>query len=148
MAIAEVSLGYTVSARTRLEVAIGGTSTTRPSCRRVTPPPCATETYRLGLAEGPGGPVGLAPRGSLSHLTRDGDVTLLLPDDGLVTAPRHDDLWQAGADLGYTFASRLRVGVAAVYANRSSTLAYFGVRGLVMGATVVYSGTPTITLRP
>jgi hypothetical protein len=145
---AEVNLVYAVSGRTRLEGRYQRDLDYSAFVSTGTTPTLATESYGLVFQKGLVAQLDLRLSGSLSHLTSDGDVLLVLPDQGIVAAPRHDDLWQAGADLGYTFASRLRVGFAATYANRSSTVAYFGVRGLVMGATVVYSGTPNVTLRP
>jgi hypothetical protein len=147
-ACADVDLGYTVSPRTRFELRYRRDLEYSAFATSGETPTVATQSYGLGLQKLLVARLDLRLAGGLKRLASDGDVALVLPDQGLVVAPRRDDLWLAGADLGYTFGSRLRVGLAAAYANRDSTIAYFGVRGLVMGATVVYSGTPTLTLRP
>lgn len=147
-ACANVDLGYSVSPRTRFELRYRRDLEYSAFASSGETPTLATQSYGLGLRKLLVARLDLRLAGALKRLASDGDVSLLLPDQGLVVAPRRDDLWLASADLGYTFGSRLRVGLAATYANRESTIDYFGVRGLVMGATVVYSGTPTLTLHP
>ena len=56
----------------------------------------------------------------------------------VVVAARSDHARSAAADLGYTFFSHLRLGVAASWMERRSTIADFGVRGLLLGATLGY----------
>jgi hypothetical protein len=55
-----------------------------------------------------------------------------------VTAVRDDKVREAGADLGYRFRSKLRIGVAAVYTERRSTFKDFGIQGLLVGGTVSF----------
>jgi len=44
-----------------------------------------------------------------------------------------------GLDLGYRLRPRLRIGVTASYGDQATTIDYFGVEGLVVGATVRYN---------
>lgn len=60
-------------------------------------------------------------------------VTIVVPDEGAVTQVRSDIIREAGADLGYTFRPKLRMGIIAKYTDRDSTFSYFGVQGLVVG---------------
>lgn len=148
LAVGDVSLIYTVSPKTRFETRYrrdldySAFITTGPT------PTVTTESIGLGLRKVLVAHLDLRVAASLNRLTSDGDQLLVLPDQGAVVAARKDEFWQGIADLGYTFGTSFRVGVAATYANRDSTLAYFGVRGLVMGATITYSGTPTVVVRP
>lgn len=56
--------------------------------------------------------------------------------DRIVSAVRNDVYVQAGANLGYLFRSRLRVGLGADYRTRDSNVADLGIEGLLLGATV------------
>jgi hypothetical protein len=146
--VADVGLRYSVSPKTWLGaryrrdldysafVTAGETATV------------ATESVGLELYKVLVARLDLRLTGSLNRLAFDGDILLVLPEEGPTLVRREDDYWQAGADLGYTFGSRLRVGVAATWADRNSTVSYFGVQGLVVGATIVYSGNPTVSVRP
>ena len=52
---------------------------------------------------------------------------------------RRNDRWrEAGADLGYAFWTRLRIGLAATYSERRSPIADLGIEGLLLGATVTF----------
>ncbi|MBN2371214.1 MAG: hypothetical protein JXO72_12080 [Vicinamibacteria bacterium] len=51
---------------------------------------------------------------------------------------RRDRADEAGADLGYRFRTRFRVGVMASYMERRSNIADFGVDGLLAGLSVNY----------
>lgn len=146
--IADVALSYQVSLKTRFDARYRRDLDYSAFVTSGQTPTVATESFGLELFKVLVARLDLRLRGSLSRLASDGDVALELPDEGLVVAPRQDDYWEAVADLGYTFGSRLRVGVAASYANRDSTISYFGVRGLVVGATITYTGNPTVTLKP
>jgi hypothetical protein len=61
-------------------------------------------------------------------------------DDSLEEAQtyRRDRADEAGADLGYRFRTRFRIGVMASYTERRSNIADFGVDGLLVGLTVTY----------
>jgi hypothetical protein len=75
------------------------------------------------------------------HHTRfktDEPVTIEQPSGENVTALRNDTAWDGGADLGYRFHSRLRIGVSATYTHRSSNFSDFGIEGLLVGGTVTY----------
>jgi hypothetical protein len=146
--IADVSLVYAVSPKTRftgyfrrdLDYSAFVTSGETPTVN--------TESYGLELYKVLVAHLDLRLRGLVNRTLSDGEVALVVPDQGLVVSTRKDKYWEGMADLGYTFRTRLRVGVAARYASRDSSIAYFGVNGLVVGATITYSGTPSITLRP
>ena len=50
----------------------------------------------------------------------DGEVTIVTPDGEVVQAKQDDRVREAGAELGYQFRSRVRVGVTATYSTRRS----------------------------
>ena len=60
-------------------------------------------------------------------------VTIVVPDEGAITQVRRDIIREAGADLGYTFRPKFRMGIIATYTDRDSSFSYFGVQGLVVG---------------
>jgi hypothetical protein len=148
LGVADVSLIYTVSPKTRFETRYRRDLDYSAFITSGPTPTVTTESFGLGLSKGLVARLDLRVAGSRNRLTSDGDLLLVLPDQGPTVTARKDEYWQASADLGYTFGSRLRIGVAAIYADRDSSITYFGVRGLVMGATVTYSGTPTVVLHP
>jgi hypothetical protein len=76
--------------------------------------------------------------GRLGTLNSDGAITVVTPD-GVQTAVLDDRVREAGAELGYQFRTRVRIGVTAFYTTRDSTIATFGIEGLVAGLTVQYS---------
>jgi hypothetical protein len=59
--------------------------------------------------------------------------------DGIETAPRDDRVREAGAEFGYQFRTRVRIGVTATYTTRESGFETFGVDGLLAGLTVQYN---------
>lgn len=63
----------------------------------------------------------------------DGEITIDVPDQGLVTAVRDDKVREAGADLGYRFRPNFRFALVALYSDRQSSFSYFGVEGLLFG---------------
>jgi hypothetical protein len=148
LGVADVALVYVVSPKTRFEGRYHRDFDYSAFVTSGDTPTVTTESLGLGFVKVLVARLDLRLSGSLNRLASEGSVALVLPDQGLVVTPRNDDYWQASADLGYTFGSRLRAGFAASYASRDSTVSYFGVRGLVMGATIVYSGNPTVTVRP
>jgi len=69
----------------------------------------------------------------------DGTV-IVLPGDGSPQAGiREDEGWEGGANLGYTFRRRLRLGVGVEYTRRSSTFDDLGLNGALVGFTVSYT---------
>ena len=81
----------------------------------------------------------------LGTLASDGDVTIVGPD-GVETAVRDDRVREAGAEIGYQFRPRVRIGVTASWTSRESPFETFGVEGLLAGLTVQYNP-PQPTLR-
>ncbi len=75
--------------------------------------------------------------GRIGTLASDGDITIVTPD-GIETAPRDDRVREAGAEFGYQFRSRVRIGVTATYTTRESAFETFGIDGLLAGFTVQY----------
>lgn len=148
LGVADVSLTYTVSPRTSFEGRYRRDLDYSAFITSGQTPTVTTEVFGLGLRKVLVARLDLRVAASLNRLNSDGDLLLVLPDQGPVVTTRKDEFWQGGADLGYTFGARLRVGFAATYADRDSTISYFGVRGLVMGATITYSGTPNVVLHP
>ncbi len=62
-----------------------------------------------------------------------------MTSDGIETAVRDDRIREAGAELGYQFRSRVRIGVTATYTTRQSAFETFGIDGLLAGLTVQYN---------
>jgi hypothetical protein len=73
------------------------------------------------------------------RLVSSDDEILVLPGEGPVATPRDDRVREGGAEFGYQFRSRIRVGVSAVYADRQSNIETFGISGLLAGLTVTYN---------
>lgn len=76
--------------------------------------------------------------GRLAKLASDGAITIVTPD-GIETAVRDDRVREAGAEFGYQFRTRVRIGVTATYTTRESPFETFGVDGLLAGLTVQYN---------
>jgi hypothetical protein len=74
----------------------------------------------------------------VTRLTTHHPIVLLLPGAQVVQV-RDDTAREASADLGHHFRQHLRIGVAATLTDRRSTISHFGIRGLLVGATVTYS---------
>jgi len=77
--------------------------------------------------------------GRLNRLASDGAVTIVSPEGGVESAIRDDRAREVGAELGYQFRTRLRIGVTATYTTRESPFETFGVEGLLAGFTVKYN---------
>jgi Putative beta-barrel porin 2 len=73
------------------------------------------------------------------RLVSDGDVTLVVPDEGLVRTERNDRVREAGGELGYQFRSRIRAGITVSYTDRTSSIETFGIEGLLAGFTLQYN---------
>jgi hypothetical protein len=101
-------------------------------------PTLFNERYGLRIQKTLVGNLDVRIFGRITQFKTDGDITVDIPDEGTVTAPRDDKAREAGIDLGYRFRQRLRVGVVATYVDRNSNISYFGIDGLVVGASVQY----------
>jgi hypothetical protein len=73
------------------------------------------------------------------RLISDGEELLLIPDEGLTHSTRNDRLREGGAEIGYQFRSRVRIGVSALYTKRRSNIETFGIQGLLAGFKVEYN---------
>jgi hypothetical protein len=102
-------------------------------------PTVHTETMGLGLDKELRQRLDLELRARLTRFVTDGEITVEIPDQGPVTAVREDRAWEYGADLGYLFGPNIRIGIAASYTDRNSTISYFGIEGLLFGVTVRYT---------
>ena len=80
------------------------------------------------------------------RLVSDGDVALVVPDEGLVRSERDDRVREAGGELGYQFRSRIRAGITVSYTERVSSIQTFGIEGLLAGFTLQYNS-PQPTFR-
>ena len=76
--------------------------------------------------------------GRIGTIASDGEITIVTPD-GIETAARDDRVREAGAEFGYQFRSRVRIGVTATYTTRESAFETFGIDGLLAGLTVQYN---------
>jgi hypothetical protein len=76
--------------------------------------------------------------GRLATLASDGAITIVT-SEGIETAVRDDRVREAGAEFGYQFRTRVRIGVTATYTSRESPFETFGVEGLLAGLTVQYN---------
>lgn len=77
--------------------------------------------------------------GRVTRFLTDGEITVNVPGQGVVTAVRDDKAREAGIDLGYRFRPRFRIGVVANYVDRNSNIAYFGINGLLVGGSVRFT---------
>lgn len=77
--------------------------------------------------------------GRVTRLETDGAVIVDLADEQRVVAPRSDEAQEGGASLQYRFRSHLAIGVVASYLARKSSIAYFEIDGLLIGATVTFN---------
>jgi Putative beta-barrel porin 2 len=77
--------------------------------------------------------------GAYDTFVTDGPITVIDGQGNATTGVRDDKTWSGGADLGYYFRRRLRIGVAATYTERNSTFDDFGIKGLLFGGTVNYN---------
>jgi hypothetical protein len=83
--------------------------------------------------------VDLRLTGNITRFVGDVPVTLTSADGTRHTAIRDDRVRTGLADLGYRFRSRLRVGVSAGYASRTSVFSDLGINGLILGGTLNFS---------
>lgn len=138
-AYATVDLTYHVGPRTHLSVTSSRDLYYSAFDPKGAAPTLTIESYGARIEKGLVGRLELFLFGRLTRLGTAGAITLRKADGDVLVAERNDTVREGGADLGYRFRSRLRVGIAAAYTNRRSTIADFGVRGLLVGGTVNYN---------
>ena len=102
-------------------------------------PTVTMENYRVRFDKGLIGALDLRLFGAYTRLTSDGPIRVEIGPDETVVAVRDDEVWEGGADLGYTFRRHLRIGVAATYPERRSTIEDFGIEGLLVGGTITFT---------
>jgi hypothetical protein len=135
---AAVSLVYNVSPKTEFlgtythDLNFSAFNMTGPT------PVITNEAVGFGFNQALSGNLDLRLYGQRSHLTTNGEISLVFSPTQTVTGVKDDIVWDGGANIGYRFRSHFRVGVGATYVSRNSTFAYFGIQGLVVGATVNY----------
>jgi hypothetical protein len=76
--------------------------------------------------------------GRLSWFDSDGEITLDT-SDGAASAVQDDRVRDAGAEIGYQFRKRVRIGLTAWYTERHSNFDDFGFDGLLAGLTIQYN---------
>jgi hypothetical protein len=101
-------------------------------------PTLQVENLGLRLDKEIVGPLDLKLRLLRSRLVTDGKLRVVNAN-GALEATRDDTTWQASADLGVRIRQHLRVGVVATYTDRQSSIADFGVAGLLLGASLSYT---------
>jgi Putative beta-barrel porin 2 len=77
--------------------------------------------------------------GRRTHTRTSGAVRLVLDSGQTIETVRDDVTYEATAELGYKVASRLWAGGRAGYGQRQSTIADFGVQGLIVGAKITFT---------
>lgn len=101
-------------------------------------PTLTTEAVRVRLEKGLWRRLDLRLHAGLTQLKSDADVLIETPTEGPLTVRRNDRAREAGADLGYAFWTRLRIGLAATWAERRSPIRDLGIEGLILGGTVTF----------
>jgi hypothetical protein len=136
---ANVDLTYHFGPRTRLNAAyardVGFSAFSVAEGDR---PTLTTETARVRLEKGLWRRLDLRLHAGLTQLKSDAPVLIVTPTDGPQSVRRNDRAREAGADLGYAFWTRLRIGLAATYAERRSPIRDLGIDGLILGGTVTF----------
>jgi len=136
---ANIAFVYTVSPKTRFEVSYNRDLTYSAFAVSGGTPTRENESYSARLVKGLVGRLDLQIYGRFTRLVTDGEVTTIDSDGESVTAIRDDEIWEGGANLGYTFRSNLRIGLGAELTRRTSTFSDLGIEGLLIGATVEYT---------
>lgn len=101
-------------------------------------PTLTTESYGVRLEKGLWRRLDLRLHAALTQLRSDAPVLIETPSEGPLSVRRNDRAREAGADLGYAFWTRLRIGLAATYSERRSHIRDLGIEGLLLGATVTF----------
>ena len=102
-------------------------------------PLLTTDTYGARIEKVLATDVDLRIFGTVTQIKSENPVSVVVPDEGLVFRLRDDTSRVVGIDLGYRFRPRLRIGVTAAYGDQTTTIDYFGVEGLIVGATVRFN---------
>jgi hypothetical protein len=102
-------------------------------------PTSHTETFTVQIDKDLRYNLDLRLLGRRATLRTDSAVRLTTPDGQAIAAIRSDVLHEGTADLGYRFRPRFRIGILAGYTDRESTIADLGVRGLLIGGTVLFT---------
>jgi hypothetical protein len=97
------------------------------------------QRYGARIEKDLGGNVDLLLSGYVTRIESKSPVIADVPGEGPVARLRDDTYRLGTADLGYRFRPNLRFGVTASYGNQDTTIDYFGVEGLVVGATIRYN---------
>ena len=98
-------------------------------------PTLTTRIYGFRAEKGLWGRLDLQLHAFMTELDSDAPV-VIDTGDGPRSMRRNDRGREAGADLGYAFWNRLRLGLSADWSERRSPIADLGVEGLILGATV------------
>jgi hypothetical protein len=101
-------------------------------------PTLTTESVGVRVEKGLWRRLDLRLHAGLTQLKSDAPVLIEAPIEGAISARRNDRAREAGADLGYAFWSRLRIGLAATWTERRSPIRDLGIEGLLLGGTVTY----------
>jgi hypothetical protein len=137
--VANVDATFNVSPKTKL-----GGSYSRDIGYSVLPtvgtnPLVTNESYGARIDKVLASNVDLRLFGTVTRIKSEDPVSVIVPGEGFVIRKRNDKSRVAGLDLGYRFRPRLRIGVMVAYADQSTTIDYFGVKGLIVGGTVRYN---------
>jgi hypothetical protein len=100
-------------------------------------PTLTTQRYGVRIEKGLWSRLDLRLMGGFTNLVSDGSV-IIDSGGGPQAVVRDDRAVEAGADLGYTFWNKLRIGFAATYSERRSTVDDLGVDGLLLGGTITF----------
>ncbi len=101
-------------------------------------PTNAVETAEAFLDKVLGRSVYVRLSGRAGRYVPDGTVWIATPSGGQ-SAAWQDRAREVGAELGYQFRARFRIGLQARYTNRTPSFETFGVQGLLAGLTVRYN---------
>jgi hypothetical protein len=102
-------------------------------------PTVLSEVYGVRLDKDLIGDLNFQAFARRTRLWDDGRLSLALPGGQTYAGTRHDTADEVGGDLGYRFRGHLRLGVAASYLRRRSTVSYFGIKGLLVGLSMRYN---------
>jgi Putative beta-barrel porin 2 len=137
--VASVTADWNISPKTKLGGSYGRDLTYSALPVVGLNPLLANESYEARIDKFLVGGLNLKLFGRVSRVKSDDPVAVDIPGEGPVVKKRNDKYRQVGADLGYYVRPKLRVGVAASYGTQSTTIDYFGIDGLIVGATVRYN---------
>lgn len=102
-------------------------------------PTVFSERYGIRIEKALVGNFDVRLHGRVTKFITDGEIVVKVPDQGLVVAVRNDKAREVGIDFGYRFRPRFRIGAVATYVERNSNISYFGIDGLLVGASVQFT---------